>query len=106
MHGNVGAIEGKRHGNAGSDDGKLADKFGLIVAQGNHLGDISVFTGGQMQSIAVSCQTPPGAVCAHVTKQQILLQIVNHALSRTCSMAQKLCIYIRFSRGMTAAKPK
>jgi hypothetical protein len=56
----------------------------LLIFQRHHLNDVSAFTGSKMQSIAVCCQSPPVAMRTHVTKQQILLQIVHHVFSRGC----------------------
>ena len=84
MNGNVHTVQGQGHGNTGGDHGELADQRGLLIIQCNHLNDVSAFTGSKMQSIAVCCQSPPGAMRTHVTKQQILLQIVHHVFSRGC----------------------
>lgn len=55
MDGNVHTIQGKGHGNAGRDNGELANQSGLLIVQRNHLNDFSAFTGSKMQSIAVCC---------------------------------------------------
>jgi hypothetical protein len=83
----------------------MTNEIGLLIVQRDHLNDIGIFAGGKMQSIAVSCQSPPGAVSAHVTKQQILLQIVHHVFSRGCSLAQNIHLQSTFPL-KRAAKPK